>query len=768
MSKTEPPINTFEDEDKLEKKDAKDWATGLPAVTNSLAQVYSAAGAVRGTKALLKLNQKRGFDCPSCAWPDPDEHRSPAEFCENGAKAVASEATRKTADRDFFARYSVPDLLEKSDAWHERQGRLTEPMVLKPSATHYEPISWDDAFALIADEMKALPSADDAIFYTSGRCSNEAAFLYQLMVRHYGTNNLPDCSNMCHESSGAALKASIGVGKGTVSLDDIYAADTIICVGQNPGTNHPRMLSALEKAVKNGAELVAVNPLKEAGLQAFANPQNPAGLLNRTTKLTSQYLQIAPNGDHALFRALAKIYVEREDAGESIFDHEFIAEHTLGITDYIAAVKRSDWADLLRDCQLPKEEIEALADTILGGERRLITCWAMGLTQHVNAVATIREITNLHLLLGAIGRKGAGLCPVRGHSNVQGDRTMGIFEKMPPAFHDKLDAVFDFKSPREHGYDTVMAIKAMHDQPGKVFFAMGGNFAQASPDSAYTFAALRNCKLTAHVATKLNRSHLVTGDTALILPCLGRSDLDLAPDGKTPRFISCENSMGVVQASQGSLDPVSDHLRSEPEIVAGLATKLVGNTSTVDWDWLAEDYDRIRDLVEKVVPGFDFYTSRVRDDGGFYLPNSAKERQWTTDTGKANFAADAVTTHRVGAGRLLMQTLRSHDQYNTTVYGMDDRYRGIGHARRIIFLNPKDMETRGIRPLQQVDITSHYSDKERVAAKFQAIPYDIPAGSAATYFPEANVLVPIDSTAIESNTPSSKAVEITIQPSQSQ
>lgn len=762
MSDIPPAIHTFEDEDELKKSDSKEWATGMPAVTNSLKQVYSAAGPVRGTEALMKLNQKRGFDCPSCAWPDPDDHRSPAEFCENGAKAVASEATKKTITADFFAKHSIDDLLEKSDAWHEQQGRLAEPMIKLPGATHYTPISWNEALSTIADTLKALPTPDDGIFYTSGRCSNEAAFLYQLMVRHYGTNNLPDCSNMCHESSGAALKASIGIGKGTVSLDDIYAADTIICVGQNPGTNHPRMLSALERAVENGGEIIAINPLKEAGLIAFANPQKPLGLLNKTSKLASQYLQVAPNGDHALFRALAKLFVERQDETGDVFDHTFLAEHTLGLDDYLAKVRATDWDALLQDCALPKAELEKLASTILRGERRLITCWAMGITQHVNAVATIREITNLHLLIGAIGKEGAGLCPVRGHSNVQGDRTMGIFEKMPPAFHDRIDEVFNFQSPREHGHDTVMAIKAMHEEPGKVFFAMGGNFAQASPDSSYTFAALRKCKLTAHVATKLNRSHLVTGETALILPCLGRSDLDLAADGKTPRFISCENSMGVVQASQGSLQPVSGQLLSEPEIVARLAEKLVGNTPTINWRAMGADYDLIRDAVEKVVPGFDFYASRVREPEGFYLPNAPKERKWPTDTGKANFAADDISTHKVGEGRLLMQTLRSHDQYNTTVYGMDDRYRGIGHARRIVFLNPEDMSSRGIKPMQKVDLTSHFPDRERVAENFQVIPYDIPRGSAATYFPEANVLVPIDSTAVESNTPTSKAVEITV------
>lgn len=756
-------IRTFEDEDAIKKKDAKDWATGLPAVTSSLGHVFGKAGILRGAKALFKLNQKRGFDCPSCAWPDPDDHRAAAEFCENGAKAVASETTKKTITREFFKEYSIEDLRNKSDAWHEQQGRLAEPVVKRPGATHYEAISWDDAFQLIADDLKSLQSPHDGIFYTSGRCGNEAAFLYQLMVRHYGTNNLPDCSNMCHESSGAALGASIGIGKGTVTLDDIYVADTIICVGQNPGTNHPRMLSALEKAVKNGAKLVAINPLKEAGLIAFANPQNPIGLLNKSTKLTSQYLQVAPNGDHALFRALAKVLLEKQEKDGGVFDDNFIKEHTDGLEQYLDAVRTSKWENLLGDCGLAREDIETLADTILNGEKRLITCWAMGITQHINAVATIREISNLHLLLGAIGREGAGLCPVRGHSNVQGDRTMGIFEKMPQAFHDKLDSVCDFKSPREHGYDTVDAIKAMHQESGKVFFAMGGNFAQASPDSEYTFRALQNCKLTAHVATKLNRSHLICGETALILPCFGRSDLDLSPETGDAQFITCENSMGVVQMSEGSLTPISKNLLSEPAIVAGLAEKLVGDTPKVQWKHLAANYDRIRDLIESVIAGFDHFNSRVRNDGGFYLPNGPKVRQWNTANGKANFSADTVETHQTsGKDRLIMQTLRSHDQYNTTVYGMNDRYRGVSTARRIVFLNPEDMRTRNIKPLQRIDLHSHYGDEKRTAPNFQAIPYNIPAGSAATYFPEANTLVPINSQAKVSGTPTSKCVEISL------
>ena len=752
----------FEEEDDLKLKKAKKWAAGVPAVKSSLEHVFGNAGVVRGTQALLKLNQKRGFDCPSCAWPDPDDHRATAEFCENGAKAVASEATTETITREFFKKHSIADLNKQSDAWHERQGRLAEPMVKHPGATHYSPINWSDVFKLIAAELKALPDPNDGIFYTSGRTSNEAAFLYQLLVRHYGTNNLPDCSNMCHESSGSAMNASVGVGKGTVSLEDIYEADTILSIGQNPGTNHPRMLTALEKAVKNHAKIIAVNPFKEAGLIGFANPQKVLGMLNRSADLTSQYLQVNPNGDHALLRGVAKFWLDWENAGEKIFDHKFLKEHTVGMDDYLKEVEKTEWQPLLDDSGIEKAEIETLARTMLRGKRRIITCWAMGLTQHRNAVATIREITNLHLLLGAIGRSGAGLCPVRGHSNVQGDRTMGIFEKMPEPFHDQLDKVFKFKSPRNHGYDVVMSIKAMHEKAGKVFIGMGGNFVQASPDTNYTIEALEKCNLTCHVATKLNRSHLITGKTALILPTLGRSDRDDTISGM--QYITCENSMGIVQKSQGSLDPVSNTLRSEIAIIAGIGQELIGDTDTIRWKWLSEDNDRIRDLIEQVLPDFKNFNERSRQEGGFHLTNNASKRIWNTPEKKAVFSCDAVETMKVASGHFILQTFRSHDQYNTTVYGMDDRYRGIGHARRIVFLNPEDMQTLGLKPAQKVDLTSHWKNETITAEEFQAIPYDIPKGHAAAYFPEANVLVPVESTAQISNTPTSKGVEISIKP----
>jgi molybdopterin-dependent oxidoreductase alpha subunit len=737
----------------------KEWAAGVPAVTSSLSHILREAGLIRGTRGLLEMNQAGGFDCPSCAWPDPDGDRSFAEFCENGAKALASEATRKLADENFFAAHSVADLAAQSDLWHDRQGRIARPMILRQGASHYQPVSWDDALRIIARHLKSLASPNAAVFYTSGRASNEAAFIYQLLVRSYGTNNLPDCSNMCHESSGLAMKESIGVGKGTVTLDDFLLADAILCVGQNPGTNHPRMLGTLEAAVKRGARLVAINPLKEAGLVGFIHPQHPvASLLGRATALASQFVRVRVNGDLALFRGIAKALLEEESAHHgTVIDTSFIRDHTRQYLEYRTLVEATPWSEITRMSGVTVDEIRELVATLLDGSRKIITCWAMGLTQHRNAVATIREIVNVHLLLGAVGRPGAGLCPVRGHSNVQGDRTVGISEKMPEPFLAALDRECGIHSPREPGYDTVGAIHAMHRGEAKVFFALGGNFLQASPDTNFTAAALRNCELTCHVSTKLNRSHLVSGRTALILPCLGRSERDGA--GK---FVTCENSMGVVQMSRGVLTPASPHLLSEVEIVARLAEAVHGPGSPVPWRWLAEDYDRIRSLIERVVPGFDDFNRRVQDAGGFYLPNAAKQRVWNTADGKAVFSLSNMDVFEVSSGRLVLQTLRSHDQFNTTIYGNDDRYRGISNGRRIILVNPDDLKDRGIAPCSLVDITSFWGDERRTAKSFTAIPYEMPKGCAAAYFPEANVLVPAGSQAEGSGTPTSKAVEIEI------
>lgn len=720
------------------------------------------AGLVRGTQAMLAINQKDGFDCPSCAWPDPEDHRTRTEFCENGAKALAAEATKRKATAEFFRRHTIHQLAAESDYWLEQQGRLVEPVLLDADSQNYRPISWNAAFDIIAEELNALPSPDDAIFYTSGRASNEAAFAYQLFIRQFGTNNLPDCSNMCHESSGAALKNSIGIGKGTVTLKDVETAETIIIAGQNPGTNHPRMLTSLQAAVRQGTKIIAVNPLKEPGLLGFKHPQEVLGMIGFKTPLSSQYLQVKLNGDMALFRGIAKALLALEDAKPgTILDHAFLKDKTAGSEAYLDLVRQTTWEQIETLSGIARSEIEKVAVQASSGEKKLVTCWAMGLTQHKNAVATIQEIVHVHLLLGAIGRPSAGLCPVRGHSNVQGDRTVGIFEKMPEAFHHKLDEIFQFKSPRKHGYDTVAAIKAMNAEPGKVFIALGGNFLSATPDTEYTASGLRQCRLTVQISTKLNRSHLVHGRRALILPCLGRSEVDLQHG--IEQFVTVEDSMSVVHKSQGKLTPASDHLRSEIAIVCGIAEATLAGKSQVPWrEWTA-NYDLIRDKIEAVIPGFDRYNERVRQPGGFYLPNCGREGWFDTPNKKANFFAHPLSAHQTAPGRLLLQTLRSHDQFNTTIYGLNDRYRGIGNERRVIFLNPEDMRERGIGPVKPVNIISHWKDETRRANHFLAIPYDTPRGTAAAYFPEANVLVPIDSFADESLTPTSKAVEISLE-----
>ena len=744
-------------------------AAGLRAVAKTLAITTAEPGLVRGTKLLLKVNQVDGFDCQSCAWPSPDADRHVAEFCENGAKAVADEATTKRVTSEFFRTHSVASLAEKSDYWLNQQGRLTHPMVLRPGATHYEPIAWTDAFRLVADELHALTSPDEAAFYTSGRTSNEAAFLYQLFVRAFGTNNLPDCSNMCHESSGAALSATIGIGKGCVTLDDFEQTDAIFIVGQNPGTNHPRMLSTLEAAKRRGAEIVSINPLPEAGTARFNNPQNflhplraAQALLGRGTALADLWLPVRINGDMAFFQGLIKELLAEEDQRPGhVFDHVFIREYTTGFATLIDHLRTVPWENIVASSGLTREQIRAAAEVALNA-KSIIVCWAMGLTQHKQAVATIQEIVNFLLLRGNIGRPGAGPCPVRGHSNVQGDRTMGIWERPPAAFLDHLAQEFSFSPPRHHGLDVVETIKAMHAGQVKTFFALGGNFLSATPDTEFTAAALRTCRLTAHVSTKLNRAHLVTGRTALVLPCLGRTEIDRQATGE--QFVTTEDSMGIVNSSRGSLEPASEHLLSEPAIVAGLAKAVLGLHTPVAWDALIANYDRIRDHIERVVPGFENYNDRART-GPFYLPNAPRDRRvFSTASSKAVFTTHALPAEQLGPGQFVMMTIRTHDQFNTTIYGLDDRYRGVFNGRRVIFMNPADLEELGLTQGQLVDLISHFRGEQRTAPSFIVAPYEIPRRCTATYFPEANILIPIDSTADVSNTPTSKSVIITITP----
>ncbi|HWS54449.1 MAG TPA: FdhF/YdeP family oxidoreductase, partial [Pyrinomonadaceae bacterium] len=721
------------------------------------------AGLVRGTRTLLRVNQKDGFDCPGCAWPDPDGERAHAEFCENGAKAVAEEATTKRVTPDFFREWSVADLSLKSDYWLGKQGRLTHPMILRRGATHYEPVGWDEAFKVVAAELNALGSPDEAAFYTSGRTSNEAAFLYQLFVRQFGTNNLPDCSNMCHESSGRGLTETIGVGKGTVTLRDFQLADAVFIIGQNPGTNHPRMLSTLREAKRRGCRVVHVNPLPEAGLGRFRHPQHPLDLVGGGTDLTDLFLQVRVNGDVALLKGIMKEVLEEEDRrpGE-VLDWNFIREKSAGFDEFARALRGANWDELVEESGVGRDGMRAAADIFIKSERTIV-CWAMGLTQHKNAVANIQEIVNLLLLRGQIGKPGAGACPVRGHSNVQGDRTMGIWERPADSFLDALAREFNFEPPRRHGLDTVETIKAMRDGRVKVFFAVGGNFLSATPDTEFTAAALRRCRLTAQVSTKLNRAHLVTGEQALILPCLGRTETDAQKSGE--QFVSVENSMGVVHSSRGSLPPASEHLLSEPAVVTRLARATLGGRGGVRWEWLVEDYDRVRELIARTIPGFEDYNRRVRRPGGFYLPNAAREGVFQTSTGKANFTVHDLPRLRLEPGQLLMMTVRSHDQFNTTIYGLDDRYRGVRNERRVVFLNPEDAAEQGLSAGQVVDLVSHFEGETRRARRFLVVPYPIPRRCAATYFPEANALVPVRSVADKSNTPASKSVVITVHPS---
>ncbi|CAN5336016.1 FdhF/YdeP family oxidoreductase [soil metagenome] len=749
-------------------------AAGLKAVVASTATAFGKMGVIKGTRALLTLNQKGGIDCQSCAWPDPDGKRTIAEFCESGARAMADEGTKKRITADFFAKYSVAELAEKDDYWLNQQGRLTEPMVLREGSTHYVPIAWLDAFKLIAGELNSRDSPNEAIFYTSGRTSNEAAFLYQLFVRQFGTNNLPDCSNMCHESSGIALSESIGLGKASVRLSDFEKTDLVIVIGQNPGTNSPRMMSSLQEAKRNGAKMLAINPLPEAGLMNFVNPNpqhypNPLAfpvdvLGNIPTPLADLHLPVRIGGDMAVLKGMMKVMLGRERAQpESIFDKRFIDKYTTGYKELIAAIDATEWDDILSESGLKRTQIIDAAEMFIKA-RRVITCWAMGLTQHKKAVATIQDVVNLHLLCGQIGKEGAGVCPVRGHSNVQGDRTMGIWEKVNPKFFSALEKEFGFTPPPDDGFSTVDSIHAMSEGRAKIFFAMGGNFLSAAPDTDVVYKALKSCRLTAQVITKLNRTALATGDVSLILPCLGRSEIDEQARGE--QFVSTESTMLNVQMSKGIFKPASEDLRSEPWIIAQLAKATLGSKSTVDWNKMVANYDNIRDAISRCVEGCEDYNKCIREPGGFYLNNPPRERVFNTSTGKANFIAEPLEKIVLKKGQLLLTTIRSHNQFNTTIYGLHDRYRGIDGERRVVLLNPDDITNLELKAGQVVDLTSHFDDGERHAHRFIVVPYPIPAGCAAAYFPEANPLVPLKSTAEKSQTPTSKALVISIQPTQ--
>jgi molybdopterin-dependent oxidoreductase alpha subunit len=753
-------LSSFDPTGAVDAHAPKQWAAGLPAVVNSLRHGVEQMGLPRTARVFGRLNQAQGFDCPSCAWPDPEAgDRHVAEFCESGAKAVAWEATKRRVDREFFARHSIDELDGQSEWWLGQQGRLTEPMHRAPGASHYTPVSWDEANAIMARHLTGLPTPDDAVFYTSGRTSNEAAFLYQLMVRAYGTNNLPDCSNMCHESSGTAMTEQIGIGKGAVTLESLEQAELIVIAGQNPGTNAPRMLTHLERAKENGAVIVAVNPLPEAGLIRFKNPQTPHGLVGPGTALADDYLQVRLGGDHALFRAVGHLLVAAEQAAPgTVVDRDFLDAFTAGYDDYVDAVREIDWAATELATGLKRSEIEALA-TRFTESKATVVCWAMGLTQHVHAVMTIQEIVNVLLLQGNIGKDGAGPCPIRGHSNVQGDRTMGIWEQMSQKFLDDLGAEFGFTPPTEHGVDATATVKRLRDKSVRVFFGMGGNFAMATPDTPVVHEGLRACNLTVHVSTKLNRSHTVTGTEALILPCLGRTDRDATPRGD--QGVTVEDSQGQVHLSRGRLEPPSAQCRSEVAIVAGLAAWIVPGVGAMDWAALSQDNDLIREHISRVVPNFEDYNSRVRVPGGFLLPHKPRDlREFDTPSGKAEFLAGSVPMLEVPEGRLLLQTIRSHDQFNTTIYGHADRYRGISGNRRVVLVNPDDLHRLGFHQGQVVDVVSEFEGTDRRAEGFTLVSYPTAEGCAAAYYPETNVLMSADHVALRSNTPVAKALVI--------
>jgi formate dehydrogenase major subunit len=752
------------DEKNVEVKDhPKTWAAGVPGIYHSMKPAIEYMGIERSRKTLLALNQKDGFDCMSCAWPDPD-HRKTFEFCENGAKAVTWEATPVVVGSEFWAEHSVSELRGQTEYWLGMQGRLTEPVYKPAGEDHYRPVSWDEAFSIIADKLKGLASPDEAAFYTSGRTSNEAAFLYQLFVRGFGTNNLPDCSNMCHESSGWAMGQTIGIGKATITYADFAKADLIMVMGQNPGTNHPRMLTALEEAKEAGAQIVAINPLPEAGLMRYKNPQKVKGIIGRGTELADQFVQIRIGGDMALLQAISKRVLDAEAKNPgTVLDHDFLQKHCQGLEELREHLATLDENVVLRATGLRSEEIDELAGRYLKAEKVIIT-WAMGLTQQKKAVATIKEIINLLLLRGNIGKPGAGASPIRGHSNVQGDRTMGIWEQMPPAFLDALGKEFSFEPPREHGVDSVETIRRMRDGVIKVFVAVGGNLVAAISDTNAAEAAMENTEMTVQVSTKLNRSHTVTGKEALILPTLGRTEIDVQESGE--QFVSVEDTVCAIHASYGKVEPVAPKLLSEVAIISRLAAKVVGDRIQADWAAYERNYDLIRDHISHVVLGFDDYNTRIRQRDGFLLPHGPRDsRTFNTPTGKAMITVNELEYLERPEKTLILQSMRSHDQFNTTIYGHNDRYRGIKKGRHVVFVSPEDLADLGLRDGQFVDVHGVYADGvERVLRNFRLVSYPTARGCAAAYYPEANVLVPLDSVAEGSQTPVSKGVIVRLEP----
>ncbi len=741
-------------------EDPKQSAAGLLGVKVALQHSFKEMGVARSMKALAEMNQEDGFDCPSCAWPNPEKGSKIAEYCENGAKALADEATTKHIGADFFQKHSVEELSLLTDYQLNTFGRITEPLVLRPGSVHYEPITWEDANLLIAEELHKLNDPNEAVFYTSGRSSNEAAYLYGMFARAFGTNNMPDCSNMCHESSGVALSETLGIGKGSVKLEDLYGAEVVIVAGQNPGTNHPRMLSALEKCKKNGGKVISINPLQETGLVHFKNPQSLKGTLGGGVAIADIYLAVKINQDIPLVKLLLKKLAAIDAEKGNIFDHDFIETYVDGYDQLIEDLKHYKEEALSNKCGVSKDKIDETV-ALLADKRKIVVCWAMGLTQHKNGVETIQEYINLLLLKGAVGRPHAGTCPVRGHSNVQGDRSVGIMHFVNPALNERIEKHLGFTPPDKEGYDTVVAMKAMHDGDAKVFICLGGNFLMAASDTEYTAKGLQRCELTVQISTKLNRTHLVTGKTALILPTFGRSEKDMKAGNL--RYLTMEDSMGRVRQSKGLLKPASEQIKSEPELIADLADTYFSGQHSVDWKAMGEDYELIRESIDKVIKGFE-NTSKRSKGVGYYLPNNVRELDFgMLPNGKAQLTINHLPNHRLKKNEFLLMTIRSHDQFNTTIYGMDDRYRGIYNERRVLLMNTRDMQALNLSKLDVVNIHSNYNREKRTAYQFKVIPYQIPMGNLAAYFPETNVLIPFDQFADKSKTPISKSVKVTIE-----
>ncbi|MGP2839514.1 FdhF/YdeP family oxidoreductase [Serratia nevei] len=735
-------------------------AGGWGALKATAIAVRTQMDTLEAPVTLMRTNQPDGFDCPGCAWPDK-EHRSTFQFCENGAKAVTWEATSKRVTPEFLAQNTVTSLLQKTDYQLEDYGRLTTPLFYDAGTDTLRPLGWDEAFQRIAAVLQTLPP-EQVEFYTSGRASNEAAYLFQLFAREFGSNNFPDCSNMCHEPTSVGLPQSIGIGKGTVSLDDFDSAELVISIGHNPGTNHPRMMGTLHELARKKVPIIVFNPLRERALERFTDPQNVIEMATySSTPIASTYYQVKAGGDAAALKGIAKALLQQDETQGNAVDHAFIAEHTEGFAAFAADLAATRWEAIEAESGLARQDLEQVAAAYAKSNATIVT-YGMGITQHNKGTANVRLIADLLLLRGNIGKPGAGICPLRGHSNVQGNRTVGITEKPSVDFLTKLETVFGFTPPKAHGHDAVKCMQAMIDGTSKALISLGGNFAVALPDPEQSFPAMKALELSVHIGTKLNRSHLLVAKQTLILPCLGRTELDLQAGGR--QSVTVEDSMSMVHASSGKLKPASELLRSEPAIVAGMA-KAVMPSSKVPWDELIEDYDVIRDLIEKTIPGFDDYNARIRQPGGFRMPLPPTERRWPTPTGKAMFSVfsglhEDETVADQDTLRLI--TLRSHDQYNTTIYALDDRYRGVFGRRDVLFMNDSDLQRLGLEHGDVVDLETALPGCTQRLEGITVIAYNISAGSVGAYYPEANVLVPLHYIDEESGTPSYKSVPIRV------